>query len=362
MQARTRSKTQNGNQDSSNKPTRKRELSPEPNQKSITPTTSKKRKMSSTEFEALKVLITQSYSAIETKIDDSQKNLEVKFSDLASNVNNEVSSLKSCVGDFEKKITDDIGGIKSQLNHHMKRIENTEDDIQRMQLNQDLRLIGFAFKEQENLLEIFNQIANEIGFVMNMGAGTPILERLNVRNKTTNQIMPSPTILIHFAVKHHKQTFYSFYLNKMPLDPRKFGLPEENRIILGENLTRMNAQLFKKAQSLRKEKRIAQTFTENGLIKIRFNKGKNEQTHIIRNTIELETLVAQNEITLQSNGATSNECTQHVPQQNVAANNTNNTSSVPMDTSSVDSNTINESNSMNNGAENTTQHNIERPV
>lgn len=326
MQARTRSQTQKES-NPSGRIARKRVLSPESEQKTTTPTTSKKKKMSS-EYEALSELIKQSYRAIETKIDDSQKNLEHKFADLASNVNSEVASLKACVGDFEKKITNDIDGIKSQLNCHTKRIDNTEDDLQRMVLSQDLRLIGFAFNEQENLLEIFNKIANEIGFAASEGTSAPSLERIKVRNKTTNQTMPSPTILIHFAVRHQKQMFYSFYLNKMPLDPKKYGLPEDKRIILGENLTRKNAQLFKKAQLLRKEKKIAQAFTEDGLVKVRFAKGKNEKTHIIRNSIELETIVAQYEMTLQSNDATP-----HAQNQNTSATNNNNTNNEPMETS-----------------------------
>lgn len=52
--------------------------------------------------------------------------------------------------------------------------------------------------------------------------------------------------------------FFSYYLSKMPLDPKKFGLTDDNRIVIGENLTRKNAQLFKKAQLLRKDGKIAQ--------------------------------------------------------------------------------------------------------
>lgn len=84
----------------------------------------------------------------------------------------------------------------------------------------------------------------------------------------------------------------------MPLDPVKFGLSTENRIVVGEHLTRKNAQLFKLAQSHRKNNKIAQTFTENGIVKVRFAKGKNEKTFTIRSSIELETLIAQYELAM----------------------------------------------------------------
>lgn len=92
----------------------------------------------------------------------------------------------------------------------------------------------------------------------------------------------------------------------MPLNPIKFGLPESNRIVIGENLTRKNALLFKQAQILRREKKIAQTFTEDGLVMIRFTKGKNEPTHTIRNHMELELAVARHESLAQSDNATHN--------------------------------------------------------
>lgn len=110
--------------------------------------------------------------------------------------------------------------------------------------------------------------------------------------------MFSPTILIHFATARQKKLFYSLYLNKMPLNPTKFGLPAENAIVIGENLTKKNAQLFKSAQILRKNKRIAQTCTEDGIVKIRFVKGKKETTFTVRGQTQLEMIVAQYEHTL----------------------------------------------------------------
>lgn len=281
-------------------PSTKRILSPEPQVAAIQQN-HKKKKMSTIDFDEMKKLITQSYGAIESKITSSQTQLESKFDNLATNVNNEITSLKTCVIDLEKKVINDVNEIKLQLNNHTQRIDNNEDDLQRVQLSQDLRLTGFAHKDNENLLDIFNKIANEIGFEMSAGTSAPTLERIPIKNRTTGRFMPSSTIIIHFALRHQKQMFYSHYLNKMPLDPKKFGLREDNRIVLGENLTKKNASLFKNAQTLRKDKKIAQTFTEDGLVKIRFSKGKNENTHTIRNVIELETFVTQHEIALKAN-------------------------------------------------------------
>lgn len=260
---------------------------------------SKTTKMSAKEFEELKNMIgslSSTVNQIGQKIDDTRLVLENKFTDLASQVNNDVQALQTSVTEFQTKITSDMDAINLTLKNHADRLDNNEDDVQRVQLSQDVRLVGFAVKENENLIEIYRKVAEEIGFATTDNIGVPTIERLSTKNHTTGQIMLSPTILIHFTSLRQKQIFYSLYLNKMPLNPVKFGLAAENRIVVGENLTRKNALLFRSAQILRKDGKIAQTFTENGIVKVRFAKGKNAKTFTIRSNIDLDTVVAQNAV------------------------------------------------------------------
>lgn len=279
----------------------KRVLSPE----QLTPNISKSKKsktstMSANEFQELKNMLGLLSSSLGQKIDDSRSALENKFicldnkfSELATQVNSDVKAIKDSVVQFEKKITQDIDSMSSMLKNHSDRLDNNDDDIQRVQLSQDLRLAGFAVKENENLMEIFRKVADEIGFAVGDNIAMPTIERMPAKNHVTGQMMLSPTIIIHFSSIRQKQSFYSLYLNKMPLKPEKFGMTCDSRIVVGEHLTRKNAQLFKSAQILRKNEKIAQTFTENGIVKIRFAKGKNEKTFTVRNQTELESIVAQ---------------------------------------------------------------------
>lgn len=287
---------------------KKRNLLPETETTPNSTSTERNRtsKMSSKEIQELKDLIKSSSETIENKIAESQETLEKKFADLASEEKVDVASLKTSVSEIQHNIVGEINEVKSQLNNHDKRIANTEDDIQRIKLCTDLRLIGFAWAESENIQEIFNKIAAEIGFATDQLANAPTIERIPTKNRTTGQIMQSPTIFIHFAMLRQKQMFYSHYLNKMPLNHTTFGLTDSNRIVIGENLTKKNAQLFKQAQILRKDRKIAQTFTEDGLVKIRFAKGKNETTYTVRDRIELEFVVAQHESQIRSSSATHN--------------------------------------------------------
>lgn len=273
-----------------NTPKNKRTHSPQEPGEEKTTKKHKTNTLSAMDFAELKKLITQSSEAIENKIYSSQKSLESKFSELAIKVEGDVSKLKSSMDEFKAEVSGELHDVKVQLSSNTPRIDNTEDDIQRIQRSSDLRVIGFPVKENENLFEIFKAIANEIGFEINSQFCTPTIERIPIKNRITGEMLKSHTVLIQFPALKQKQ---SFYLNKMPLKPENFGLPAANRIIIGENLTRKNAQLFKQAQIMRKDRKIAQTFTEDGIVKIKLKKGKNEQTYTVRNTITLESIVAK---------------------------------------------------------------------
>lgn len=331
--------------------TPKRTLSPETTPISSTrQKKSKTNKMPSDEFSELKNMFTSLSSSISMKFDESKAamesgftNFNSKFTELATQINADVQAIKSTVTEFQNKIVSDIENMNATLKNHADRIDNNEDDIQRVQLSQDVRLVGFAVKENEDLAAIFNKIADNIGFAIGSNGILPSIERMPTKNHATGQIIPSPVIVIHFNSLRQKQIFYSLYLNKMPLNPENFGLTSDNRIVIGEHLTRKNAQLFRNAQLLRKDGKIAQTFTENGIIKIRFTKGKNQSTYTIRNQIELDTIVAQNELAKS-----------HTQSSNGTAN-------APMDVPTISTHSINSTNPtpMNGNVQHVNQDNAQ---
>lgn len=247
------------------------------------------------DLQEIKNLFMESTERIESKIDSTNSLLELKFNELAKEVKDDVSSLKSTVADYHVKINSELIDVKKQLLVCSERIDNNDDDFHRMQRNQDLRLSGFAAKENENLYDIFKSIAAAIGYIIGPNTVMPSIERISMFDKTAQKYKPSQTILLHFAILRQKQHFYSLYLSKMPLNPTLFGLESKNRIVIGENLTAENALVFKHALIMKKDKKIAQAFTENGIVKIKITKGKKETAHTVRSITMLETITMQNQ-------------------------------------------------------------------
>lgn len=180
------------------------------------------------------------------------------------------------------------------------------------------------------VLVVFDMVAAEIGYDVNVQPYPASIERIPIINRVTGLLMPSITIMLHFQIPKHKQFFYSYYLNKMPLDPKKFGLTEFNRISVGEHLTKRNAQIFKQAQIFKKSKKLMQAFTEDGIVKIRFSRGRNTQTYSVRNQLALESLVAQHN-DVNGEPALNTDGSSHTATTSISNSNNTHTGSVNAD-------------------------------
>lgn len=188
----------------------KRILSPDPTiANSTNPKKNKANELSTMELEDLKRLINASTEKIESKIETSYNALEGKIKDLADKVNDDVSALNSTVVDFHTKINVELNDVKTQLSLYSERIDNNDDDFLRTQRNQDLRLTGFEYKEDENVNDIYNQVAAAIGFNIGPNTAMPAIERVSLYNRTSQKNTPSKTILLHFAILRQKQHFYA---------------------------------------------------------------------------------------------------------------------------------------------------------
>lgn len=293
----------NASDNLTNKRFSKRKLGLDPEHSELEQTSKAKKlkpyKMSTADQNQLMNFISRMQHDIENKISSSQTSIETKIIELTTTVNTEIHQLKKSFDDLKTSLGSDIDTLKQQVTEHNQRLANNEDDINRLKLSADLRLNGIPFNQGENLVDLFHKIAKAIGYDANSNNNIPLMKRILVRNKITGNMIESSIISFHFSSTQLKHLFYSLYLNKMPLKPETIGLPNDLKIIIGESLTRNNAQIFKYAQNLKKENKIAQAFTADGLVKVKFVKGPNQRTHIIRNTIQLDILLKEHERKLQ---------------------------------------------------------------
>lgn len=178
-------KTENSNKnDIPTDETKKRLRSPETKSlENETAKSSKTVKLSASEMDEIKNLIESSTKSIEEKIKETRVAFENKFDILAVKVNNDVQSLKSSVDEFKNGVSNEFAEIQTQIVGNTQRIENNEDDIERLKRSQDLRLAGIPPIDKENLLDYINLIAAEIGCATFTPFNAPPIERIQSSTK-----------------------------------------------------------------------------------------------------------------------------------------------------------------------------------
>lgn len=230
-------------------------------------------------------------SDIKSEFSESHNKLVDKIDNISIKFDTEISALNNKIESYSSKVTTNIVNIESQLVMHSERISYAEDDFKRVALSNQLRILGFPFTTNENLRSIFDKIANEIGYEIQNPVEVPTISRIPMRNKSTGEMTSSGTILLEFIANQFKAKFFSMYLHKVPLKADKLGLPINTKVIISENLTKINAELFAAAKTMKRDKKIVQTFTDNGLVYIKTQLGRTNKAILIRSKRQLEQLI-----------------------------------------------------------------------
>lgn len=185
--------------------------------------------------------------------------------------------------------TDDITNTVSLLDARVTSIENDFDRLPHMN---ELKLIGIPASMNENLLVFFNSIAAIVGYDTSNPMFIPTMSRMMTRNKDNNTLTPTAVIILKFTAIHMKESFYNLYLRLLPnrkITTKDLGLPNETRIIFGENLTKHNMDIFVAASNSKRENKLQQVYTVNGLVNVKIQKGG--KAYEIRHKHELEQLI-----------------------------------------------------------------------
>lgn len=267
------------------------------------PKKTKVNKLNAREMDEIKKLIMNSMETLTSKLNETQTALDDNISQMGNsiseNLKGEITQLKLSMDSSSDNITQRMTSIENELKVHNNKLSRNEDDINRITLLNQLRLTGCPFIEGENLFNIIKPIADNIGYSFENPSAIPIMRRIPIRKNGT--VIGSNTIIVYFTAQHFKDNFYSMYLQKAPLKPENIGQPVNSRIIIGENLTKINATLFNACNVMKRANKITQVYSFNGLIFIKFQRGKHEKSYVIRSQIELETLVQQHQASITGN-------------------------------------------------------------
>lgn len=115
---------------------------------------------------------------------------------LKQSLQNELASLNQRIDSVQNQYLSELNELRSSVNHCMEKMDSTDDDFARMSKLNALKLSGIAHSANENLQELFEKIAMLIGFDVSSPSHIPEITRISKRNRTSNDLLPLPTIII----------------------------------------------------------------------------------------------------------------------------------------------------------------------
>lgn len=259
-------------------------------------------------METIKKMLHDNYTRLSTAIDMASESIK---SDLGGRIDKLATELRVDIDRIDKKVDALSGSVDLKIESLSKEVDTcrnhidcAEDDFLRVIRTSELKMIGLKHVADENLVELLSKIAALIG--INFGGQTPSIVRATKWVK--NEQVPQMIIIIKFLAPHLKEVFYKHYLDllaskkQLTLDLLEIGSKNE-RLTIGENLTPHNHKLFAACMSLKKEGKIAQVHTSNGITNIKIKKG--ERAVAIKSQRDLDMFLANNQ--LQVSKQTDNE-------------------------------------------------------
>lgn len=164
-------------------------------------------------------------------------------------------------------------------------------DVSNIPLINQVLLKGIPVANKEDLQSIFMRIAKEIDYDTTNPLSIPQLHRqLTVRMPARE----SSTIIMYFADHDFKTKFYNQFFEKYPLKKEFLNTMKTNIIILGENLTKENASILTKCRKYKRDNKIATTYSNDGIVYIKFKKGNNEKAYAVKSKEELDSIIKSN--------------------------------------------------------------------
>lgn len=244
-------------------------------------------------LEAIRALLTEQTSLITTSLRSEMKTLG---DEIKSEFQMKISQINEKIDANQENVQQQINSLKSNVAQCMEQATGTDDDMQRLLKLNELKINGIAYNNNENLCQIFTEIANLVQFNLNNVNNMPMLTRIFKYDTKTKSSSPTPIIIVKFVAKHIRNDFYRLYLNKIaakqPIMTENIGLPKGSRIIVGENLTTKNFEIFVEAGKKKKEGKLCQVFTQDGLVHVKAV--KNAKAKSVRSVRELELFIHAN--------------------------------------------------------------------
>lgn len=206
----------------------------------------------------IRKMFAESKSDIDAKIDACKMELEQKI----GGVEHQLSNLKTDSEIEIREVSGSVAAVRDDL-------EITRMNVNRIGASNDLIVSGIPYTSDENIMQIFLNISKALSY---NPSDVPMvyLKRLS---KVPIAVGSAPPIMCQFSLRGMRDEFYGRYLRQKSLNLQHLGFINQNRVYINENLAPEDREIRTQAIKLKKQYRIQQVFTRNGVVFVRVKTG-----------------------------------------------------------------------------------------
>lgn len=196
-------------------------------------------------------------------------------------ISRKIDSIKTELEGRLNNVIDDISSIKQEcaakfqcydaVIHALdEKVEVISQEIGNLANRNDLIVSGIPMVKEEDLSAHFEAMWTHVGL---RECATPPVDIRRLKSGAKNE----STILLQFALRNHRDDFFSNYLRQRDLRLCHLGIDSQRRVYVNENLTVGGRRLKAAALRLKKARKLSSVHSNLGTIYVR---GTNDQSPI----------------------------------------------------------------------------------
>jgi hypothetical protein len=222
------------------------------------------------------------FSKLDGKLDDNvtqiNTTLDKKIDDLRSNIDTTLDQkITSLRDDIKKELLTKIQHNATKIDTNTAAISALDTRLQQLEGNfelqlksNDLLVKGVPLLSNEKCTVIYQKIALAIGISMET---LPPVDAFRLGKKRAGAER-DPPILLKFLNRFDKNAFYQKYFAFKNLNLTHINFQTEKRIIISENLTKQNQQIFSTAIQMKIAQKLHRVSTSEGMVSVRPKEGE----------------------------------------------------------------------------------------
>lgn len=200
--------------------------------------------------------------------------------DMRAEINTKIDTVKTTLESKLDAVTTDIQALRTECAVKFKdhdvaldalndRVDDVTASLGNLANRDELIISGIPYLQDEDLLKHFKAICKQLGMDERMSSMVDF-KRLKAGSLNDGD---NGLVLLQFALKNHRDNFYSTYLRKHNLQLNHLGFDSTRRFYVNENLTVSAQKLKAAAVRLKKAGKLSTVYTKLGVVYVRKTAG-----------------------------------------------------------------------------------------